>query len=220
MTRPAELFSLADLPRALADLLDTDGVWEVLARLDAFLAGVEDDRQGRVHPSAVVTGAVHLAPGAEIGPHALVEGPAWLEPGAAIGHGAYVRGGVVLAAGARVGHAGEVKRSLLLPGAKAAHFNYVGDSVLGRDVNLGAGVKIANFSAFGSDVRLPDGGALRKAGAILGDGVSVGCNAVLAPGTVVGPRTVIYAGASVRGEVPADRVVKLRPGLEHAPRRP
>ena len=45
---------------------------------------------------------------------------------------------------------------------------------------------------------------------MIGDAVSIGCNAVLAPGTVVGRRTVIYHGATVRGMVPADSIVKLR----------
>lgn len=220
MTRPDDLFSLDDLPSELAPLFEgVDGAWDLLARLDAFVAGVYDDRRGEIHPTAVVTGAVHLAPGASIGPHACVEGPAWIGEGATVAHGAYLRGGVVLAPGARAGHAVEIKRSLLLRGAKAAHFNYVGDSVLGADVNLGAGVKIANLHAFGSDVRLPGGGALRKAGAILGDGVSVGCNAVLAPGTEIGRRSVVYAGALVRGRIEAETVVKARSEPDLAPRR-
>jgi bifunctional UDP-N-acetylglucosamine pyrophosphorylase/glucosamine-1-phosphate N-acetyltransferase len=72
-------------------------------------------------------------------------------------------------------------------------------------------VKLANFKAFGDEVRV--GGyatGLRKFGAAVGDGVSIGCNAVLAPGTVVGRDTVIYHGATVRGVVPASSIVKLK----------
>ncbi|HEX7021775.1 MAG TPA: hypothetical protein VF171_02885 [Trueperaceae bacterium] len=219
MFSTSELFDAAGLPAELQGLV-TDGLpWEVLARLDAFLAEVRDGRHGDVHPTAVVTGPVYLAPGASIGPHACVRGPAWIGAGADVDHGAYLRGGVVLAPGAHVGHASEVKHSLLLSGAKAPHFNYVGDAVLGRDVNLGAGVKIANLNTFGTAVKVAgqDTG-LRKFGAAVGDGVSIGCNAVLAPGTVVGPRVVVYHGAMLRGVVPADTIVKLRPTLEHAPR--
>src|SRR5690606_40530519 len=96
---------------------------------------------------------------------------------------------VVLGPEAHVGHASEVKRSLLLGGAKVPHFNYVGDSVVGHDVNLGGGVKVANFKAFGDEV--VSGGVrtgLRKFGAAIGDGVSVGGTAVLAPGAAGGRR--------------------------------
>src|SRR5690606_37844268 len=97
------------------------------------------------------------------------------------------------------------------------HFNYVGDSVVGHDVNLGAGVKLANFKAFGDEVKISGAGTgLRKFGAAIGDGVSVGCNAVLSPGTIVGKGAIIYHGATVRGVVAARTVVKLRQALEEA----
>lgn len=212
----AQLWSAEGLPDFLQELL-TDGMpWELLEGLDAFVTGIADDRQGTIHPNAVVEGNVYLHGTASIGPGALVEGPAWIGPGARVGHAAYVRGGVIMAAGSKVGHSSEVKRALLLPEAKLPHFNYAGDSVIGRQVNLGAGVKIANFSAFGTGVKVAGGAGLilRKAGALIGDGVSIGCNAVLAPGTVVGARTVIYNGANIRGVVPADSIVKLRTTIE------
>src|SRR5690606_6762830 len=128
---------------------------------------------GDVHPTAVVEGPLYMARGAKVGPHAYLTGAVYLAEGAEVGHGARVRGPAVLGPGALIGHASEVKRSVLLGGAKAPHFNYVGDSVLGHDVNLGAGVKVANFKAFGDEVKV-DGVAtgLRKFGAAVGDGVS------------------------------------------------
>lgn len=217
MFRTDELFDKAALPEVLAALLEPEWPWQVLARLDAF--AVTEERQGSVHPSAVVEGPLYLAPGSSIGPHAYLEGPVWLGPGARVKHGAYLRGPVVLAADAEVGAKSEVKRSLLLPGAKAAHLNYVGDSLLGAGVNLGAGVKLANFKTFGTPVGI-EGVAtgVRKFGAAIGDGSSLGCNAVTSPGTLIGPRTIVYNGALLRGVVPADSVVKVRQALELVPR--
>lgn len=219
MLTTAELFNPVGVPDELKGLLETEFPWEVLALLDRFAEGVTAHVSGGVHPTAVLTGAVFVAPGAKVGPHAFVEGPAWLGPGAEVGHGAYLRGGVVLAPGAKVGHATEVKRSLLLPGAAAPHFNYVGDSVLGSRVNLGAGAKLANFRALTGTVKIAgtDTG-LRKFGAALGDGVSLGCNSVTGPGTVVGPRTTAYHGAMLRGLYPADTVLKLRQAFDTAPK--
>jgi len=219
MQSTAELFDASRLPPALRILLTPERPWEVLAALDGFVAGLSDHREGAVHPSAIVEGQVVLEAGASIGPFAWVRGPAWIGEGAEIGHAAVVRGGCIMAAGAKIGHASEVKRSLLLPGAKAPHFNYVGDSVLGADVNLGAGVKLANLKNDGSEVHVGEvATGLRKFGAALGDGVQIGCNAVLAPGTIVGAHTIIYAGAVVRGEVPRDTIVKHRPVTDTVPR--
>ena len=215
MTSPAELFDLRRVPAELAVLLEVDAVWEALALLDEFGASVRDEIRGAVHPSAVIEGPLFLAEGAEIGPYAHLQGPVYLAAGAKVGHAAFLRGPVVLGPDARVMHASEVKRSVLLGGARAPHFNYVGDSVVGHDVNLGAGVKLANFKTNGAHVRV--GGVdigLRKFGAAVGDGTSIGCNAVLAPGTIVGPGCMIYNGAMVRGIVPAHSVLKLRQEIE------
>jgi bifunctional UDP-N-acetylglucosamine pyrophosphorylase/glucosamine-1-phosphate N-acetyltransferase len=219
MPRTDELFDGRRLPDALRTLLAAERPWEVLHAVDGFVAAVDDHREGSVHPTAIVEGPVVLGPGAVVGPFAWIQGPAWIGEGVRIGHAAIVRGGCVLGPGANVGHASEVKRSLLLPGAKAPHFNYVGDSVLGADVNLGAGVKIANLKNDDSEVTVAgEGTGLRKFGAALGDDVHLGCNVVLSPGTVIGSRTLVYAGAVVRGVISADRIVKHRPVLEDVPR--
>jgi UDP-N-acetylglucosamine diphosphorylase / glucose-1-phosphate thymidylyltransferase / UDP-N-acetylgalactosamine diphosphorylase / glucosamine-1-phosphate N-acetyltransferase / galactosamine-1-phosphate N-acetyltransferase len=220
MVDVADLFDLAALPPDLRPVFDVEAPWEVLARLDELLASLEEDVAGSVHPTAVLEGVVRIDPGALVGPQAFIQGPAWLMSGAHVGHGAYLRGGVVLGPDAHVLHVSQVKRAVILGGARVPHFNYVGDSVLGQRVNLGAGVKLANLKAIGSGVHV--GGhatGLRKLGAMLGDDVSIGCNAVLAPGTVVGARTIIYHGATVRGVVPADSIVKYRPELVIEPRR-
>jgi len=221
MARPADLYELERIPPELAPLFDVALAWEVLARLDAFGEGVRDERRGRVHATADVTGPLFVGEGAEVGPYACLEGPVYLAPGARVGHAAYLRGPVVLGPDARVLHASEVKRSVLLGGARAPHFNYVGDSVVGHDVNLGAGVKLANFKTTGTGVRV-DGVdiGLRKFGAAVGDGTSIGCNAVLAPGTIVGRGCLIYHGAMVRGVVPERSIVKLRQSLDISPLRP
>ena len=225
MIKTSELFDLGRVPDWLTELLDVEFPWQVLERLDAFAATLVDQRSGGsaesgIHPTAVIDGPLVLEEGAEVGPFAYLTGPVYLAAGAKVGHAAHLRGPVVLGPGAHVMHASEVKRSLLLGGAKAPHFNYVGDSVVGHDVNLGAGVKLANFKTFGDEVKVDGHGTgLRKFGSALGDGVSIGCNAVLAPGTVVGKHTIIYHGATVRGVIAADTIVKLKPALEEVARR-
>jgi UDP-N-acetylglucosamine diphosphorylase / glucose-1-phosphate thymidylyltransferase / UDP-N-acetylgalactosamine diphosphorylase / glucosamine-1-phosphate N-acetyltransferase / galactosamine-1-phosphate N-acetyltransferase len=215
MLLTTDLYNLECVPEALRALLAVTYPWEILKKLDEFTATIQDYRAGEIHPTAVLGGNVYLHETASIGPHAYVEGPAWIGEGATIGHGAYVRGGVVLAPKAKVGHATEVKRSLFLQDAKAPHLNYVGDSILGHKVNIGAGVKLANFNNMGSVIKIEgQSTGLRKLGAMLGDEVMLGCNAATAPGTIVGARTMVYQGSMLRGVIPADSIVKMRPALE------
>jgi NDP-sugar pyrophosphorylase family protein len=131
-------------------------------------------------------------------------GPCYIGPRATVRSGAYVREYSWICADAVVGHATEVKHSILLPGAKAPHFNYVGDSILGKDVNLGAGTKLSNLRNDGGEVhlrvngeRVPSG--LRKFGALLGEGVALGCNSVTNPGVVLGCNSVVWPNVTVTG---------------------
>ncbi|MCA9835403.1 MAG: hypothetical protein KC422_00745 [Trueperaceae bacterium] len=189
--------------------------WEILATLDDFVKAIKDERKGQVHPSAILEGTIYIHETAEIGPHVYIEGPAWIGPKAKVKHGAYLRGGVVLAESAEVGAKTEVKRSVFMKKAKAAHLNYVGDSVLGNDVNLGAGVKLANFKTFGTNITIEgQETGLRKLGALIGDGCSIGCNAVTTPGTIIGKNTIAYNCVVLKGVVPANSIVKLRQNLE------
>lgn len=213
-----ELFALSTEAPYIQELLQGTNIWDVLTNLDTFAATIQDNRAGTIHPTAVLTGQVFVHETANIGPYAYIEGPAYIGPDVTIAHTAYLRGPVVLGPGAVVGHASEVKRSVFLSKARAAHFNYVGDSILGSHVNLGAGVKLANFKAFGDEITIdgkPSGH--RKFGAAIGDYCSVGCNAVLSPGTVMGPHTIVYHGATVRGTIPGRTIVKFKPELEFAP---
>jgi len=210
------------------DLFDgVEHVWEALDRLPDYMARLVPDTriEGTVMEGAFIQGPVYVGPGAVIEPGAMVMGPTWIGEGSVVRHGAYIRGNCLIGARCCVGHATELKGSVLLDGAQAPHFNYVGDCLLGRDCNLGAGAKLSNLKNDGSQVTIPrpDGGVWRtgrrKLGAVVGDGVQIGCNCVTAPGVLIGPGSLVYPNAFVRGIVPARSVVKLRQAIEIAPLR-
>lgn len=149
-------------------------------------------------------GPVMIEEGAVIEPSTHFVGPCFVGKGATIRHGAYIRENAWVCSSALVGHASEVKHSILLPGAKAPHFNYVGDSILGKSVNLGAGVKLSNLRNDGAEVFLRIGddrrsSGLRKFGAILGEGCQLGCNAVTNPGTILGRNSIVWPNVTVTG---------------------
>ncbi len=132
-------------------------------------------------------------------PFAVIFTPAYFSKGTQIRQGAYIRGNVYTGEKAIIGHATEVKNSIILSYAKAAHFAYVGDSILGKEVNLGAGTKLANLKFSKKEIILTINKktfntGLKKLGAILGDKSQTGCNVVLQPGTLFGKKSIIYPG--------------------------
>lgn len=178
----------------------------------AFVEKIEKTRRhlGSISPQAHLENAeeIVVCEGAVIEPFAFVQGPCYIGPGASVRHGAYVRGSVYAGAGAVIGHTSEVKGSILLPQAKAAHFAYVGDSILGADCNLGAGTKLANlrFDHGQITLRVGDGNiesGLKKFGAILGNRAQTGCNSVTNPGTILLPGAMVLPCSNARGIVRA-----------------
>ena len=134
----------------------------------------------------------------------MIKGPSVIGEDCEVRQGAYMRGNCLVGNGCVVGHATEMKGSIMLDGAKAGHFAYIGDSILGRDVNLGAGTKLANLRMIPGSIVLRSGNerydtGRRKLGAILGDQTETGCNSVTSPGTLMGPRSIVYPAMSVSG---------------------
>lgn len=213
------------VPEALAATFDAARPWGLLGEpLDAFFSQMPSEAiEISLSPDAHLTGdRIAIGAGTRIYPGAVIEGPVWIGRDVQIRPGAYLRPGNWIGDGAIIGTNTEVKRSIFLPGAKAPHKNYVGDSILGSGVNLGAGTILANFRHDGLEVCIPNvAGRVRtgrrKLGAILGDRVLTGCNSVLHPGVILGQDSQIYPGATLRpGFYPARSIVKLRQQIEIA----
>jgi bifunctional UDP-N-acetylglucosamine pyrophosphorylase/glucosamine-1-phosphate N-acetyltransferase len=190
-------------PVAFERWLDVGRPWELLEANEWKLAELDGSREGAVSPDAELRGPVVVESGAEVGPGVVVEGPALIQEGASVGPNAYVRGATLVGPGAKVGHAVEVKNSVLMSGATAGHLSYVGDSVVGRDVNFGAGTTVANLRHDGDDVKLTVKGervstGRRKLGVVAGDGVKTGINVSLDAGVVLSADARIDPGEVVR----------------------
>ncbi len=237
MLRPTDFFDLSK-PELAEFFIDCDYVWDILPRIKGLVAKMVGNQQtirGTVMPGAILGDApIVIEEGAVIEPTAYVQGPAYIGAGATVRHGAFVRENVIMLAGSILGHASEAKNSLFLPNAHAPHFAYVGDSVLGQRVNLGAGTKLSNLSVLSVKDKLTgkrptikltvDGEiydtGIAKMGAILGDDVQTGCNSVLNPGCIIARNTLVYANMSLRkGYYPPNALIKLRQQIEIAPRR-
>jgi len=210
------------LPEPFAEEYDQNAPWSLLGDpLGAILEALPSSRiEIRLSPDVHLLGdGIVIGAGTHIGPGAVIEGPIWIGRDVEIRPGAYLRGGVWIGDGAVVGTNTEIKGSILFPGAKAPHLNYVGDSILGAGVNLGAGTILSNFRHDGREVRIGRlSSGRRKLSSVLGDGVQTGCNCVLHPGVVVGRGTHIYPGVQLRsGIYPEKSIVKLRQELDIVP---
>lgn len=180
---------------------------------------------------------IFIARGTILESGAIVKGPCYIGSNTEIRQGAYIRGDVIIGQECVVGHVTEVKHSIFMNHSFAGHFAYVGDSILGSNVNIGAGTKLANLqfrtkheidTETVNDITIPsvDGPiktGIQKLGAIVGDYCEIGCNSVTAPGSIIGAHTWIYPntnvtkGFYVKGSVvrskghDLDRIRKRRP---------
>lgn len=156
---------------------------------------------------------IWIAKSAKVAPTVHISGPAIIGKEAQIRHCAYIRGNVLVGEGAVVGNSTELKNVILFNKVQVPHYNYVGDSILGYKAHLGAGAITSNVKSDKKPVAVKTAQGqietgMKKFGAILGDGVEVGCGSVLNPGVVVGKFSSIYPLSSVRGYVSSNRIYK------------
>ncbi len=171
----------------------TSFVWEALLHLKEYFSAISLSAINSPIPESVTLvnpEQIHIGEGSVIEAQCYIEGPCYIGKNCHIAHGAYIRPYSLICDHAKVGHSTEIKHSVMFPHSKAPHFNYVGDSILGHNVNLGAGVILANYKLNGSPVSVKSESKVyntnvTKFGAVIGDGCSIGCNSVTNPGTLI-----------------------------------
>jgi NDP-sugar pyrophosphorylase family protein len=210
---PSEYLNLKETDHA-ALFHGVTQAWEILPRLPHYFEEqILPANFGRLIGSPTIGKHVYIGKNTVIEPGAYIKGPAWIGPNCQIRHGAYIRENVIIGAGSVIGNSTEVKNSFLFNGVQAPHFNYIGDSIIGAKAHLAAGVIVSNLKLSGDFIMIRTGESivttgLRKFGALIGDEVEIGCNAVLNPGSVLGRRSMIYPGVSWRGVLPANSIAK------------
>ena len=197
--------------------IDIGRPWDYLLAVRKALEELSASVRGQVHSTAIIEGAVYIHETAEVGPYVVIEGPAYIGPRAKVGPHTHIRPYTALLAGAKAGYAVEIKASVLMEGAAAPHLNYVGDSVIGEHVNLGAGTITANLRFDHKTVKMYVKGervdtGLPKLGAIMGGYSQTGINVSLMPGVKVGSYAVIYPGCVVYTDVPSGHAYKCASG--------
>jgi len=187
--------------------LPTPHPWDLLEANAHFLGQLEKgDIRGEVEQGVTIKGHAIIGEGTRVLSGVYMEGNVMIGKGCKIGPNCYIRGPVTIGDNCHVGQAVEIKNSIIGNGSKIPHLSYVGDSVIGENVNFGAGTKAANLRHDNKNVmsmvkgKLLDTGR-RKLGTIVGDGVHTGINTSIYPGRKIWPGKSIAPGEAVKEDI-------------------
>jgi NDP-sugar pyrophosphorylase family protein len=168
--------------------------WEITSNLKSILEELILQLDGDFFISEGI--AIHKTVLIESG--VVLKRPVIINENCIVGANAYFREGVYLDQSVKIGPGCEIKSSIICSGTAIAHFNYVGNSIIGRNVNFEAGSIAANhynervskriFVSHQSEVI--DTG-VEKFGSLVGDNSKIGANAVLSPGTILEKNTIV-----------------------------
>ncbi len=199
-----------DNPEDCEDHLVTDATcfpirypWDLL-RLNEEVVSMMDESaiHGEVSPLASIAGTVRIGAGSQILPGTVIEGPVLIGPNCHIGPNAYIRGATSISANCFVGNGAEIKNSVIYSNTYISRQCYVGDSIIGHHVTLGAGTCTENHRNDGRQhISMIKGHPVNtgrlKLGAFLGDGVRTGVNTSIEAGIKIGVARTTSPGAIV-----------------------
>ncbi|MBT9163141.1 MAG: Bifunctional protein GlmU [Chloroflexi bacterium] len=186
----------------IASWINISYPWDLLRANEELLTNIEPENHGEIEENVVLRGSISVGKGTVIRSGSYIEGPVVIGDDCQIGPNCYIRPGTSIGDRCHIGTAVEVKNSIIMSGSKIPHHNYVGDSIIGENCNLGAGTKVANLRLDRKNIAV--GGidtGRRKLGAIVGDGVQTGINSCLNVGCSIGNDSIIGPGAVARGVI-------------------
>jgi bifunctional UDP-N-acetylglucosamine pyrophosphorylase/glucosamine-1-phosphate N-acetyltransferase len=181
--------------------------WDLLRVNEQLVGALREGRiEGEVSARAAIEGRVRVGKGTRVLPGVFIEGNVVIGRDCRIGPNCYLRGNTSIGDRCRVGQAVEIKNSIVMSGTRICHLSYCGDSIVGENVNLGAGTITANVRHDGAVHRSPVGGRLVntgriKFGAVIGDDVHTGIHTGIYPGRKLWPGTWTRPGDIVRRDL-------------------
>ena len=193
-----------------------ENMWDVFRNLEKYLQEAKLNKiECNIPKNCYLENLENISIGKNtiIEPFTYIKGPCIIGENCQIRHGAYIRGSVITGNNCIIGHCSEVKNSIFLDNVHAAHFAYIGDSILGNNVNLGAGVKLANFRLDKNLISFYKNAQkiytnLQKLGSFIGDDSQIGCNCVLNPATFLEKEVFCHANLNICGWIFQKSIIK------------
>jgi bifunctional UDP-N-acetylglucosamine pyrophosphorylase/glucosamine-1-phosphate N-acetyltransferase len=183
--------------------IDIGYPWDLLKANEYLLKDLKESCAGYIEPNATIKGEVTIGKGTLVRNGSYIEGPVVIGENCDIGPNCFIRPSTAIGNNARIGNAVEIKNTIIMEGTHVGHLSYVGDSVIGRHCNFGAGTKVANLRHDGKNIkvmlkgRIIDSGR-RKLGVIMGDDVHTGINTSINIGVIIGKGKSTYPGEIVK----------------------
>jgi NDP-sugar pyrophosphorylase family protein len=195
--------------------------WDALKKLENYLAQysyqINPDTQIDEKAFLINNDMIAIGEGTVVEAGAYIQGPCIIGKNCTIRSGSYIRGNLITGDYVTIGHGTEVKNSIIMSYSAAAHQAYVGNSIIGSHVNLGAGVRLANLRLDKKMIFVKHSHTgqlhptdLKKLGSIIGDYASLGCNAICNPGSLIGKDSHLYPGSIFSGFLPPHHIFKLK----------
>lgn len=189
---------------------------EALQYMEKSLERIKFELNSETGYRSVIKGGVYVGSGTLILDPSVIEGPAYISENCVIGPFAHIKPKTYIGKGCKIGYS-QVKNSIIMDETAVPHFNYIGDSVIGKRCNFGAGAKTANLRFDEKNVRIGDGpkrvdSGRKKLGAIVGDDVKFGINVSIMPGVRVGHGCIIGAGVLLDRDLEDNTFYGIRSG--------
>ena len=186
--------------------------WNLLEANQLLLPTLNFEQKGIIESNVHINGDVGIGQGSVIKSGVYIDGPVLIGNNCEIGPNCFLRPFTVLENDVKIGHACEIKGSLVMSGSKIPHLSYIGDSIIGSNVNLGAGTITANLRMDRNTIKATIkkekiDTKKKKLGAIIGDNAQSGIGVTLMPGVIVGKNSAIAANMNVVRDVPSDSFV-------------
>jgi len=183
--------------------IDIGYPWDLLKANERLLKDLKSSCEGTVEPNATIKGEVAIGKGTIIRNGSYIEGPVVIGENCDIGPNCYIRPSTAIGNHAKVGNAVEIKNTIIMEGTHVGHLSYVGDSVIGRRCNFGAGTKVANLRHDGKNIKVKVKGKIidsgrRKLGVIMGDNVHTGINTSINIGVMIEKGKFTHPGEIVK----------------------
>lgn len=204
-----------DMEKALESLVSTEGElygtiwdyewvdltfpWHMLSANKMLMKTWESakiSKTVKMEGNVIIDGPVHIDRDVTIASGAIIRGPCYIGPDSYIGNYALIREYTCIGAGSIIGFGVELKNCVLFGNSKIGRLSFIGDSVLGENVNIGAGTMTVNEDIDGETIKMQINGKtedsqLKKLGAFIGDDVKIGSNITLSPGLKISSNTKI-----------------------------
>ncbi|MBT4511249.1 MAG: NTP transferase domain-containing protein [Chloroflexi bacterium] len=176
--------------------------WDALQANEDILAEMESKNEGTIEDNVVIKGPVTIGQGTTIKAGSYIVGPVIVGENCDIGPNCYIRASTAIGDYCHIGASVEVKNSIIMSHSNVPHHNYVGDSIIGENCNLGAGTKVANLRLDKRNVLVSNIDTGRcKLGVIMGDRVQTGINSCLNVGCSIGNDSYIGPGIVASGTI-------------------